>query len=29
MGERTDISEEDLEILTKYFQAHAKDMVQH
>lgn len=29
MGERTDISDEDLEILTKYFQAYAKDMVKH
>ena len=29
MGERTDISEEDLEILTKYFQSNAKDIVKH
>ncbi|MDB1126112.1 NapC/NirT family cytochrome c [Vibrio algarum] len=29
MGERTDISELNLEILTKYFQSHAKDVVGH
>ncbi|WP_117233817.1 NapC/NirT family cytochrome c [Vibrio maerlii] len=29
MGERTDISDEDLELLTKYFQNHAKDVVGH
>ncbi|WCE31629.1 NapC/NirT family cytochrome c [Vibrio sp. SCSIO 43137] len=29
MGERTDITDEDLEILTKYFQNHAKDVVGH
>lgn len=29
MGERTDISEEDLELLTKYFQNHAKDTIAH
>lgn len=29
MGERTDITGEDLEILTKYFQNHAKDVVGH
>ena len=29
MGARTDISDEDLEILTKYFQNHAKDVVGH
>ncbi|UAB73966.1 NapC/NirT family cytochrome c [Vibrio sp. SCSIO 43132] len=29
MGERTDISEPDLEILTKFFQHHAKDVAGH
>ncbi len=29
MGDRTDISEENLEILTKFFQHHAKDVVGH
>ncbi|MEZ9523943.1 NapC/NirT family cytochrome c [Enterovibrio norvegicus] len=29
MGDRTDISELDLEILTKYFQHHAKDVAGH
>lgn len=29
MGERTDITEEDLELLTKYFQNHAKDVAGH
>lgn len=29
MGERTDISAENLEILTKFFQHHAKDVVGH
>jgi len=29
MGDRTDITEEDLELLTKYFQYHAKDVVNH
>ncbi len=29
MGDRTDISELDLEILTKFFQNHAKDVVGH
>ena len=29
MGDRTDITEEDLELLTKYFQHHAKDVVIH
>ncbi|WP_375748114.1 NapC/NirT family cytochrome c [Vibrio sp. HN007] len=29
MGERTDITSEDLELLTKYFQHHAKDVVNH
>jgi trimethylamine-N-oxide reductase (cytochrome c) cytochrome c-type subunit TorY len=29
MGERTDISDADLELLTKFFQNHAKDVVGH
>lgn len=29
MGERTDISDYDLEVLTKFFQYHAKDVVGH
>lgn len=29
MGDRTDISEENLQLLTKYFQHHAKDAVNH
>lgn len=29
MGERTDIADENLEILTKFFQHHAKDVVGH
>ena len=29
MGDRTDISSEDLELLTKFFQNHAKDVVGH
>ncbi|MEG3696804.1 cytochrome C, partial [Vibrio coralliirubri] len=29
MGDRTDISEQNLELLTKYFQNHAKDVVGH
>lgn len=29
MGERTDITDEDLELLTKYFQHHAKDVAGH
>jgi len=29
MGERTDISDQDLELLIKYFQNHAKDVAGH
>jgi trimethylamine-N-oxide reductase (cytochrome c) cytochrome c-type subunit TorY len=29
MGDRTDITAENLEILTKFFQHHAKDVVGH
>jgi trimethylamine-N-oxide reductase (cytochrome c) cytochrome c-type subunit TorY len=29
MGDRTDISAEDLELLTKFFQNHAKDVAGH